>query len=129
MSHLSSSTGSRSSPSVTLSVSHCRRSGRRHGGGTPPTRQTEHVTLPAIAVRRRSRRVAAAWLLTLVGLPIAVWLATRFRGGLDVSTVLLVALSLVLVIAVLGGRLVGAVAAVLASQLVNWYFVLPLHTL
>ena len=37
------------------------------------------------------------------------------------------AIALVLTIAVLGGRLVGAVAAVLASQLTNWFFVPPLH--
>jgi two-component system sensor histidine kinase KdpD len=74
-------------------------------------------------------RLVVAWLLTVIGLPGLTGLATAFRDRMELSTVLLLFLSLVLVIAALGGRWVAAVAAVGGSLLVNWYFVDPIHTL
>ncbi len=52
-------------------------------------------------------------------------IAASLRDDVDLSTDLLVFLALVLAIAALGGRLVGVVAAVVASLLVNWFFVPP----
>ena len=75
------------------------------------------------------RRTIAAWVLTFVGLPLLVAVVEPLRGHVALSTVLLLALAAVLAIAATGGKLVGAVAAVVASLLVNWFFVPPYHTL
>ncbi|MCU1361027.1 MAG: histidine kinase [Ilumatobacteraceae bacterium] len=75
------------------------------------------------------RRIWWAWVLTVVGLPALCALGVAFRDGLALESELLVFLAVVLLIAAIGGRLVGAVASVVASLLVNWFFVEPLHTL
>ena len=75
------------------------------------------------------QRAVAAWLLTIVGLPLLTAAALPFRSSVELSTVLLVALAFVLTIATIGGRLVAAGAAIAASLLVNWYFVTPYYTL
>ena len=75
------------------------------------------------------RRVIAAWLMTLVGLPLLVAATVPFRDTIALSTELLLALSLVLAIAAIGGKIVAAVAAIVASLLVNWYYVVPYGTL
>jgi two-component system sensor histidine kinase KdpD len=74
------------------------------------------------------RRVIAAWVLTVLGLPLLMVVTVPLRSHIALSTELLVALSLVLAIASLGGKIVAAVAAIAASLLVNWYYVLPYHT-
>ena len=74
------------------------------------------------------RRTILAWVVALVGLPALTALVNGFADRIELSTVLLVFLSVVLVVAALGGRLVAAVAAVFASLLVNWWFVDPKHT-
>ena len=82
--------------------------------------------------RRRAaidvRRTILAWVITLVGFPALTALVNGFADSVELSTVLLVFLSLVLVVAALGGRLVAAVAAVFSSLLVNWWFVDPRYT-
>ena len=75
------------------------------------------------------RRVIAAWVLVVLGLPLLIAATVPFRGGLALSTELLLALSLVLAIAAIGGKVVAAVAAIAASLLVNWYYVQPYNTL
>jgi two-component system, OmpR family, sensor histidine kinase KdpD len=75
------------------------------------------------------RRVIAAWLLLAIGLPLVVAVTVPFRENIALSTELLLALSLVLAIAAIGGKVVAAVAAIVASLLVNWYYVVPYHTL
>ena len=67
--------------------------------------------------------------MTLLGLPLLIALLLPLRDSTAISTVLLVVLTLVLAIAAVGGTLVGAVAAVFASVLVNWFFVPPYNTL
>ncbi len=69
-----------------------------------------------------------AWILTIVGLPLVAYIGTLGGDQVELSTALLGMLVFVLVIAVVGGWLVGAVAAVGGSLLVNWFFVEPLHT-
>ena len=76
-----------------------------------------------------SRRLVLAWLLTVAGLPALTAGMVTLREHLALSSVLLLTLAFVLGIAAIGGRLVGAVSAVLASLLVNWFMVLPYHTL
>ena len=75
------------------------------------------------------RRVIAAWLLMALGLPALIAATVPFRGDLALSTELLLALSLVLAVAAIGGKVVAAVAAIVASLLVNWYYVVPYNTL
>src|SRR3954453_8787975 len=81
------------------------------------------------AERRTPRRRQAAWALTIVGLPLMIAITVPFRDSIALTTELLLFLAMVLMIAALGGRLVAAVAAVVASLLVNWYFVVPFYTL
>ncbi len=75
------------------------------------------------------RRLIAAWLLTAVGLPLLMLATVPLRDHLSLSTELLLALSLVLALAAIGGKVVAVVAAVAASLLVNWYYVPPYGTL
>ena len=75
------------------------------------------------------RRMIMAWLLTLLGLPALTAGMVSLREHLALSSVLLLTLAFVLGIAAVGGRIVGALSAVLASLLVNWFMVLPYHTL
>ncbi len=74
-------------------------------------------------------RLLVAVLLTFAGLPGLTALLTTLRDRMELSTELLLFLSLVLIIAALGGRWVAAAAAVAGSLLVNWFFVDPIHTL
>ena len=78
---------------------------------------------------RVRRRRLLAWVLTVVGLPLLIAITLPFRDALALSTVLLVQLALVLVIAAMGGRVVAGVAAVFASLLINWFLVQPYYTL
>ena len=75
------------------------------------------------------RRLIAAWLLTVVGLPLLMVVTVPFRDHIALSTELLVALAVVVALAALGGKIVAAVAAVGASLLVNWFYVPPYGTL
>ena len=75
------------------------------------------------------RRVIAAWIATVVGLPLLMLVTVPFRDHIALSTELLLALSLVLALAVIGGKVVAAIAAVASSLLVNWYYVPPYGTL
>ncbi len=79
--------------------------------------------------RRVRRRRLLAWVLTVLGLPLLIAITVPFRDALTLSTILLVQLTLVLVIAAVGGRIVAGVAAVFASLLINWFLVQPYYTL
>jgi two-component system sensor histidine kinase KdpD len=75
------------------------------------------------------RRTTIGWALTVLGIPLLVAITVPFRDSIALSTELLAALIVVLAIAAVGGLLVGIVAAVVASVLVNWFFVEPYGTL
>jgi len=75
------------------------------------------------------QRLAIAWAMALLGLPALIALLLPLRDDTAISTVLLVVLTFVLAIAAVGGTVVGAVGAVFASLLVNWFFVPPYNTL
>lgn len=75
------------------------------------------------------RRRVVAWALMLIGLPLLIAATLPLREHVALSTELLLVLTLVLSIAAIGGTIVGAVAAVVGSLLVNWYFVPPFNTL
>ena len=72
------------------------------------------------------RRFQAA---VLIGLPLLTVLLIPHRDDLSLSTILVLYLALVVVIATVGGLAVGLVAAVAAFLLENWFFTPPLHTL
>ena len=91
---------------------------------TEPERRPAPATRPAVR-----RRTTIGWLLVVVGLPLFVALTVPFRDSIDLSTELLLALVVVLAIAAIGGLFVGIVAAVVASLLVNWFYVSPYGTL
>ena len=75
------------------------------------------------------RRKAAGWAAVLIGLPLLTVLLIPHRDDLSLSTILVLYLALVVVIAAIGGLAVGLVAAVAAFLLENWFFTPPLHTL
>lgn len=74
------------------------------------------------------RRVVAAWASTVIGIPLLTLAAIPVHDEIDLSTALLVFLSLVVVVSALGGRLVAGVAAVVSSMFVNYFLVQPHHT-
>jgi two-component system sensor histidine kinase KdpD len=74
------------------------------------------------------RRTILAWVITIAGLPALTAVVNHFSGRIELSTELLLFLSLVIAVSALGGRLVAAVAAISASLLVNWWFVEPKYT-
>jgi two-component system sensor histidine kinase KdpD len=85
---------------------------------------------------RRRRKASFSWsrtlrylALTVVVLPLLTAVMSQLRSGVSLSTVFLVYLIAVLALAAGGGMSVGAVAALGASGLENYYFVPPLHTL
>ena len=86
-----------------------------------------HRRPPRADASTRSRRVVA-WALIVLGLPALVAVTLPFRSSLALSTELLLQLSLVLAISAIGGRIAAAAAAVIASLLVNWFFVNPYNT-
>jgi two-component system sensor histidine kinase KdpD len=92
--------------------------------GDSPDDMNHRIQRPAVR-----RRTAVGWLLILVGMPLVVAITVPFRGSIDLSTELLLALVVVLGIAATGGLLVGIVAAVVASLLLNWFYVRPYGTL
>ncbi|MEI2705469.1 MAG: DUF4118 domain-containing protein [Ilumatobacteraceae bacterium] len=65
----------------------------------------------------------------LIGLPLLTTALIPVRAHANLSTLLLAELVLVLAIAVVGGTVVALVASLVASLLLNWYFVEPYHTL
>jgi two-component system sensor histidine kinase KdpD len=87
-------------------------------------------------VRRRRQKSSFSWTRTVVALvltvlimPLVTVAMTEIRSSLSLSTAFLVYLLVVLALTTWGGALVGIVAALVASGLENYYFVLPLHTL
>ena len=85
---------------------------------------------------RRRTRASFSWPATLrfgalgaLGLTALTWVLSQVRSGASLSTVFLVYLIAVLALAARGGVVVGIVAALGASGLENYFFVLPLHTL
>lgn len=74
------------------------------------------------------RRLVAAWVLLLAGLPLLTVGLVAVRQHTNLSTQLLLELVVVLAIAALGGVWIALLAAVVASLLTNWFLVPPHHT-
>jgi K+-sensing histidine kinase KdpD len=71
--------------------------------------------------------MAGGLLLGLVGLPLLTATLTGLGSRVDLTGVLLLYLLLVVLVAVVGGFVPAAIAAVGAFLLANWYFTPPLH--
>jgi two-component system, OmpR family, sensor histidine kinase KdpD len=86
----------------------------------PRTRRPE-------ALPRRRQLLAAA--LAVIGLPALTAVLAQFRDQVELESVLLLFLLFVVVVSAIGGLWPALATAVVASLLVNWYFVEPIHTL
>ncbi|MFC4530303.1 sensor histidine kinase [Sphaerisporangium dianthi] len=80
------------------------------------------------AALTRSRR-RAGWALAVAGLPALTAALVPLRGGLALSSEILLFLLMVVGVALAGGRWPALTAAVGGFALLNWYFTPPLHTL
>ncbi len=94
-------------------------------GATTPRAGRHSPRSPSLSWRRR----AAAGIAAAILLPAITALMAAGRASISQSTIFLVYLIVVLVVAAEGGVVLGAVAAVAAAGLENFYFVAPLHTL
>jgi two-component system sensor histidine kinase KdpD len=75
------------------------------------------------------RRQVGAVIMGIVSFPLATLILTTNRAHIDLSTSLGVYLILVVAVAVAGGMLPAALAAVAAFLLSNYFFAPPIHTL
>ena len=94
-------------------------------GATAPRSGRRSPRSPSPSWRRRT----VAGLGAVVALPIITALMAAGRASLSQSTIFLAYLVVVLAVAAEGGVVVGALAALAAAGLENFYFVAPLHTL
>ncbi len=74
------------------------------------------------------RRRAAGWMLSVVGTLALTLVLTRFRGEVDQAGRLLLFQLVVLAAAAVGGTGPAVTASLLASALLNWFFIPPIHT-
>ncbi|MGA7834362.1 MAG: DUF4118 domain-containing protein [Acidimicrobiales bacterium] len=94
-------------------------------GEEGPTHVHHRRQKDVLSWRRRVLGLASA----AAALPLFTWILTELRSSFSLSTDFLVYLVIVLGLATLGGVVVGAVAALAAFVLENFYFVGPVHTL
>jgi two-component system, OmpR family, sensor histidine kinase KdpD len=74
------------------------------------------------------RRVLLGFGVAATSLPLLTWILSNLREEVGLPSVMLLFLLAVTVVSAIGGLWPGLVAAIAASQLVNWYFVPPLYT-
>jgi two-component system, OmpR family, sensor histidine kinase KdpD len=91
--------------------------------GTSRTAALRRVV--GLSVRRQWTGVGVA----VVTLPLVTAILTSSRDRLSQAMIFLLYLSLVVVLAAIGGPVVGVITAAAAFLLVNWFFTEPLHTL
>ena len=100
--------------------------------GSSPATRTSRIPLRSLTrgqVALAPGRQRAAWLLTVIGLPVLCWILVMNQRHLNLSTALLLNVSLVVVIAVTGGLWPGLTASILSVGLTNWFLTPPAHTL
>jgi len=83
--------------------------------------------LPALTGGLTPRRRAAGLGVAAVLLPLLTVLGTTLRGQLGLGSDLLLSLLAVVVVSVIGGVYPALVSALVASQLINYFLVPPLH--
>jgi two-component system, OmpR family, sensor histidine kinase KdpD len=92
--------------------------------GAPSSRRIPPANSPISPKRKR-----VAWAMTCVLIPALVALAVPWRTQLDLSSELLIALAVVVVIAVVGGVGVSIVASISSVLLVDYFLIAPYGTL
>src|SRR5271154_1070229 len=75
------------------------------------------------------RRQIAGYVLTAALAPVLTLLLTGVRNGLNLTSDVLVFLVAVVVVALVGGFVPAVLAAIVASLLLNYYFIPPVHQL
>lgn len=75
-----------------------------------------------------TRRVVAAWVLLVIGLPLLILTMRTYGAELGLATEVLLALVLVLASAALGGVLPGVVGSLVAVIAINYFLVDPVGT-
>jgi two-component system sensor histidine kinase KdpD len=95
----------------------------------PGTRARTRHRLADLAGGIGRRRVLAAGVLMVGGLPLLTLALSARSLHLNLGDDLLIYLVAVVAVAVVGGFWPAVLAAVAASLLVNWYFTPPVHTL
>jgi two-component system, OmpR family, sensor histidine kinase KdpD len=82
------------------------------------------------AGRLSARRLLLGWLIVIVGLPVLTTGLVRLAAGSSrVSLATMLYLSLAVLVALVGGRWPGLVAAIAGALLLNYFFLPPLYTL
>ena len=91
----------------------------------PPPRRRDWVRRAApLPLKRR----LAGLVVAVIGLPALTAVLAAQRDSVSLATDLLLLLALAVLVAALGGVVLGAVAAVAASLLANWFLVEPVGT-
>jgi two-component system sensor histidine kinase KdpD len=80
------------------------------------------------APRGLSHRRLASWVVLTVGLPVLTVVLVSWRSTVSLESALLLYLTVVVLVAALGGVVPGLVAAVTADLLANFFFVPPYGT-
>jgi two-component system sensor histidine kinase KdpD len=75
------------------------------------------------------RRQIAGYVLAAALAPVLTLLLTGVRNGLNLTSDVLIFLVAVVVVALVGGFVPAVLAAIVASLLVNYYFIPPIHKL
>jgi two-component system, OmpR family, sensor histidine kinase KdpD len=100
--------------------------------GALPARATLGVVTSTFADRDvlgiSTRRLARAFVLEAIGLPILTVCLAAGRRHLVFADDLLLYLLAVVAVTLIGGLLPAVVAAITSSLLLNWYFTPPVHT-
>jgi two-component system, OmpR family, sensor histidine kinase KdpD len=86
-----------------------------------------HLALPHPRVSLSRRRQWVAWALVAVGLPVLTVAMAGLRDHMGLPSHLLLYLTLVVVVAAVGGLRPALVAGAGSFLLANWYFTPPLH--
>ena len=90
-------------------------------GGAQPADASRRIALPR-------RRQAVGAVVAAGGVVLLTAVLTTVREGLGLTSIFLLYLSLVVVVAAIGGLWVAMGAAVGSSLVLNWYFTPPIHT-
>jgi two-component system sensor histidine kinase KdpD len=93
-----------------------------------PTRRPMTLSPPRRTPQLSPRRQLAAWLLAFAGIPLLTVVLLALSGDLNLTSVALLFVLLVTVIAVIGGTRPSLAAAVSASLVVNFFFTEPVRT-
>lgn len=91
----------------------------------------EEVGKGRLPARRRvlsRRRLVASWLLTVVGQPVLAIALANTRDAHELTTEMLLFLTLAVGVALLGGIVPSLIAAILGALLLNFLVTDPLHT-